>query len=341
MKRFLINGKSGQSEIILGNIDDPLVQIKIPKDSIFITDNNLHEFYSSFFTDKKVIIIPAGEENKTFTTVNSIFDGLIDLKADRKSFLVGFGGGMITDLTGFVASTYMRGTGFGYIPTSLLAMIDAAIGGKNGVNHRNYKNMMGTINQPEFILIDISFLNTLPKEEFTNGMAEAVKHLLISDRMGFENFTDNISGTLKNDTTLLKDFIGQQVKIKLDIVNEDELETGIRKKLNFGHTFGHPIEKLTGMKHGFAVSIGMVIAAEISKIFGYLSEKDVDLIRKVLTETGLPVTWEIDKMKVIEIMSNDKKKNNDSVDFIMLKKIGEAIIVPVKIEELSGIFMKL
>lgn len=341
MNSFFLNVKSGQSEIIQGAIDDVFEKGKIPKDCIYITDNNLISIYSSFFSDKKVISIPAGEQSKTFATVNTIYDQLIELKADRKSFLIGFGGGMITDITGFVASTYMRGTGFGFIPTSLLAMIDAAIGGKNGVNHRNYKNMIGTFNQPQFIIIDTAFLNTLPKEEFTNGMAETVKHLLISDRQRFENFTDNISGILKNDTTLIKDFISQQIKIKLDIVNEDELETGVRKKLNFGHTFGHPIEKLTGLKHGFAVSIGMVIAAKISKIYGYLSQKDIDLICQALTETGLPISCEIDKMKVIEIMSKDKKKNNDSIDFIMLKQIGEANIVPVKIEELSRIFMEL
>lgn len=341
MSRYLLRGKSGQSEIIVEDFNAMIHNGVIPKDSIYITDNNLNELYSSFLQDKKVISIPYGEENKTISTVNTIYDQLIELKADRKSFIVGFGGGMITDIAGFVASTYMRGTRFGFIPTSLLAMIDASIGGKNGVNHFNYKNMIGTITQPEFVVIDTVFLKTLPQEEFTNGLAESVKHLLISDQQRFSNFTEHISNVLKKDIYFLNDFINQQVKIKIDIVNEDELETGNRKKLNFGHTFGHPIEKILGLKHGFAVSIGMIIASEISKKFGYLNESDVHLIRDTLIKAGLPVSCKMDKKKVIEIMSKDKKKNNDSIDFILLKQIGEAKIELIKIDQLAEMFLEI
>jgi 3-dehydroquinate synthase len=341
MSRYLLSGKSGQSEIIVEDFNATIHNGVIPKDSIYITDNNLNELYFSFLQDKKVISIPFGEEYKTISTVNTIYDQLIELKADRKSFIVGFGGGMITDIAGFVASTYMRGTRFGFIPTSLLAMIDASIGGKNGVNHFNYKNMIGTFTQPEFVVIDAVFLKTLPQEEFTNGMAESVKHLLISDQQRFSNFTENINNVLKKDISFLNDFINQQVKIKIDIVNEDELETGIRKKLNFGHTFGHPIEKILGLKHGFAVSIGMIIASEISKKFGYLNENDVNLIRETLIKAGLPVSCKMDKKKVIEIMSKDKKKNNDSIDFILLKQIGEAKIELIKIDQLAEMFLEI
>ncbi|MBK7095018.1 MAG: 3-dehydroquinate synthase [Saprospiraceae bacterium] len=341
MSRYLLRGKSGQSEIIVEDFNAMLHNSVIPKDSIYITDNNLNELYSSFLQDKKVISIPYGEENKTISTVNTIYDQLIEFKADRKSFIVGFGGGMITDIAGFVASTYMRGTRFGFIPTSLLAMIDASIGGKNGVNHFNYKNMIGTITQPEFVVIDTVFLKTLPQEEFTNGLAESVKHLLISDQQRFSNFAEHINNVLKKDISFLNDFINQQVKIKIDIVNEDELETGNRKKLNFGHTFGHPIEKILGLKHGFAVSIGMIIASEISKKFGYLNESDVHLIRDTLIKAGLPVSCKMDKKKVIEIMSKDKKKNNDSIDFILLKQIGEAKIELIKIDQLAEMFLEI
>ena len=339
MCKFVLNGKSGKSQILIGDINELYAQNIIPEDSIYITDDNLAGIYPGFFSGKKLISIPNGEENKTIRTVNHIFDELIELNADRKSYIVGVGGGMITDIAGFVASTYMRGTKFGFIPTSLLAMIDASIGGKNGVNHHNYKNMIGTINQPAFVMIDPAFLKTLPGEEYTNGMAEAIKHLLIADKEKFFQFYSNTGLCTDKNNVPEADFLCHQIEVKVKTVNSDELEKGKRKRLNFGHTFGHPIEKILGLKHGYAVSIGMAIAAEISKIYGYLSENEVNIIRNALIKTGLPVSCKIDKNKVIEIMAKDKKKDRDSIDFILLRNIGEAVIEPIEICRLSEMFL--
>jgi len=247
---------------------------------------------------------------------------------------------MVTDIAGFAASTYMRGIDFGFIPTSLLAMVDASIGGKNGVNHHRFKNMIGNFNQPSFVLIDKDFLKTLPDIEYINGMAEAIKHLLINDKKGFFHYSENIDFYLNFDKNDLSSFLCNQTKIKIDIVNRDEKESNERKKLNFGHTFGHAIEKLSGLKHGFAVGTGMMIAAQISQKLGLLNVKDIKLIEDTLTQTGLPVTTDINSDNIISTIYKDKKKSGEDIDFIALEAIGKARIIKMKIKELEELYKK-
>ena len=336
-----VKGKVRNSIISIGDHTELAEKLAIPGDAIYITDDNLAEIYSEFLVNKKTIVVENGEKNKNLTTMDIIYDKLIEKGADRRSFIIGFGGGVVTDIAGFAASTYMRGIKFGFIPTSLLAMVDASIGGKNGVNHRMYKNMIGNINQPEFVLIDSYFLNTLPDDEYINGMAEAIKHLLIADKKGFEHYAENTGSFLDKKGKEISSFLYSQTKIKVDIVNRDERESGERKKLNFGHTFGHAIEKLTGMKHGFAVSTGMVIAAKISHKLGFLSSKDVETIKTTLVKTGLPVNFELPTNKIMETMYKDKKKHGDNIDFIALEQTGKAKIIPMKIEELKELFIEI
>lgn len=340
MQNLTIKGKSGDSQIIFSGSSETIWNFNFDSEIVIITDDNLFGNYKYNLENFKVIVIPNGEENKSSSTLTYIYDQLINFGADRKTILLGLGGGVVTDIAGFAASTFMRGLKFGLIPTSLLAMIDASIGGKNGVNHGNYKNMIGTITQPDFVMIEPDFLRTLPSAEMTNGFAEAIKHLLISDKRGFEKFDEIIKNFNLFNRAEIMDFLFNQIRIKTEIVNKDEQESGERKKLNFGHTFGHPLETLTGLKHGFAVSIGMVIAAKISQHHGFLNESDVKIISDTLQTSGLPVKYDFNKDKVLELITGDKKKNKDHIDFIMLKQIGEAIIVPVKIEELVKIFLE-
>ncbi len=337
MHRLEVKSENKKSEIVFGQYDIISQKVEIPDDAIFITDDNLAKIYEGFLNDKKLIVIEHGDKNKNLSTMDSIYEQLIGLKADRKSFIVGFGGGMVTDIAGFAASTFMRGIGFGFIPTSLLAMVDASIGGKNGVNHHRFKNMIGTFNQPEFVLIDSSFLKTLPEEEFVSGMGEALKHFLINDKKQFYSFLNNPKAYLNKDY-VPDEFLFNQAKVKVDIVNKDVKESGERKKLNFGHTFGHAIEKLSGIKHGYAVSTGMVIAAKISYKLGLLSTNEVNDIIVALKSAGLPTETHISKDSIIDAMHKDKKRAGDRIDFIALESIGKAKIIPMKITGLEELF---
>lgn len=338
MCNYTIKGKHGNSKIFTGSLAENRRNGLIPDNSFYITDDIVSGIYKDCVPYDKTIIIASGEDNKNLETIENITRKLIETGADRKSFLIGLGGGVVTDITGFVGATYMRGIGFAFVPTTLLGMIDAAIGGKNGVNIGNYKNISGSFCQPEFVLIDAAFLNSLPEEEYINGMAEALKHMIISDIGGFELYLKDIDRILNRDNDLLEDFICRQAKIKIDIVNRDEREGGERKKLNFGHTFGHPIEKIYGIKHGFAVATGMVVAAEISYKYGLLSKSEVEIIKHTIIKTGLTIKNDIDKKTISDLMIRDKKKYGNLIDFIMLNGLGNAEIVTLNIEFLLELF---
>jgi 3-dehydroquinate synthase len=341
MNELILKTKNGNTVIRFCDVLNEKNETFFNSRSIFITDSNVFNIYQDFFEDKKTIVVTPGDENKNLNVIYFIIEQLIDMKADRNSNVVGVGGGMVTDIAGFAASVYMRGISFGFIPTTLLAMIDASIGGKNGVNFESYKNTIGTFTQPKYVLIDHNFLKSLPDDEYMNGMAEAIKHYAISDIDQFNYLDLLIEDILRRDDVLVMDFIKNQVKIKVDVVEKDEKESHERKKLNFGHTFGHPIEKLGHMKHGYAVSIGMVIAAKISQHFSHLHQGDVEKLINLLLKAGLPVETNLDKNSIIKIMLGDKKKNDDKIDFIMLDKIGNAIIKPIKINDLIKICLSL
>ncbi len=338
MKTLTVNSNDKVSQILIGKYDEIYQKVNIPSKTIYITDENVSNEYSDFLKEESVIVIKPGEVNKTLDTLDSVYNQLTEYKADRNSFIIGFGGGLVTDVAGFAASTFMRGIRFGFIPTSLLAMIDASIGGKNGVNHHRFKNMIGTFNQPDFVLMDSSFLRTLPQDEYISGMGEALKHFLINNNKQFYHFVNNPGGFI-DKKNVSNDFLYNQAKVKVEIVNKDEKETGERKKLNFGHTFGHAIEKTTGIKHGFAVSIGMVIAAKISNKLGLLSTKDLIDTITGLKLAGLPTDIHIPKNSIIEAMHKDKKKFGDNIDFIVLEGIGNAKIVRLGMKELEELYM--
>jgi len=301
---------------------------------IFITNDHIARLYPQYFDGTRTITLPAGEHTKDLETVGRLVKELILLKATRKTVLVGVGGGVITDITGFVASVYMRGIRFGFIPTTLLGMVDAAIGGKNGVNQDFHKNIIGTFSHPTFILIDPTFLSTLPGKEWSNGFAEIIKYAFLFDKELYATLSENYLPFYKEDLAAIKPLIEKCVALKVKIVAEDEKEKHTRKLLNFGHTAGHAIEKLYELPHGYAVGIGMIIACNISeKISGLDHNATVSLI-KILEQYYLPTYQKFNVEKVMEILTMDKKRNKDNIDFILLGKegIGNAFIHPLNFD---------
>lgn len=303
--------------------------------TFIITDDNLYHHYQKKLKGWQVLRIRAGEQFKNIATVSELIEQLIQQGADRKSTIVGFGGGVVTDIAGYVASVYMRGVRFGFIPTSILAMVDASIGGKNGVDVGVYKNMIGIIRQPAFLLYDYSVLKTLPDVEWIGGFAEIIKHASIKDAGLFKLLEQHQLRDFKKDKELLGNLVQRNVLIKAKVVQEDELEQGDRKLLNYGHTLGHAIENTYALSHGNAVAIGMVVAAYLSKAvldFGG-SERLIALIQRY----GLPAFKEYDPADALQKMLSDKKRVKDTLNFVLLEKIGKAVYRPLTLQQIAPV----
>lgn len=308
------------------------------ENAILITDENIFAKQKEKFSGWKTIVLKAGEQFKNQKAIDEIINQLIEVNADRQSFIVGVGGGVVTDIAGFAASIYMRGIKFGFIPTSILGMVDASVGGKNGIDVGVYKNLVGVIRHPEFLLFDYSFLETLPDCEWINGFAEIIKHSCIKDEKMFrfleeKSFTDFQRS--KNDIGRL---IESNVDIKYNVVANDEFETGERKLLNFGHTIGHAIENTAKLPHGSAVSIGMVAACVISEEINNFPKEGSQKVKQLLSKYQLPVAFDFDKEKTWNILLHDKKKSGSDMNFIVLDKIGKASIKKISLTELHEIF---
>jgi len=309
--------------------------------TILITDENIFAKQSEKFQGWKTIVLKAGEQFKNQSAVDEIINQLIQLNADRQTFIVGVGGGVVTDITGFAASVYMRGIKFAFMPSSILAMVDASVGGKNGVDVGVYKNLVGTINHPEFLLYDYSFLETLPDEEWINGFAEIIKHASIKDEAMFHLLEENTLEDFQSSKEIIGKLIQQNVEIKYNVVASDERETGERKLLNFGHTIGHAIENTAKLPHGSAVSIGMVAACIISEKINNFSKEGTEKVKQLLSKYKLPVAFGFDKEKTWEILLHDKKKSGSDMNFVVLDKIGKASIKKIPLPDLHEIFFSL
>jgi 3-dehydroquinate synthase len=253
---------------------------------------------------------------------------------------VGIGGGIVGDITGFAASTYMRGLRFGFAATTLLAQVDASVGGKNGVNFKGYKNMVGVFNQPEFVIADIEMLKTLPPAEIACGLAEIVKHACIADSGYFDFIENHWQAIERLDPDVMLRLVIESVKIKASVVNQDEKEAGRRRILNFGHTIGHALEKTVKVSHGQAVSLGMVLAADLSKRKGLLSASEAERIKSLLGRLNLPVRIEFDRRAVFEALKKDKKRQHSHIHFILLNRLGEAVVEDIRIAELEDWIMR-
>lgn len=324
----------GESLLQLGNHVDR-------NRAVLVIDENVERHHGHHLHNWKKIVVPAGEELKNMATVETIIDGLTAHEADRKTTLVGIGGGMITDVAGFAASIYMRGIPFGFVPTTLLAQVDASIGGKNGVSHGKHKNLLGIIRQPQFILFDYTLPLTMPAEEWHNGFAEIIKYACIMDAELFEFLEKNKEKALSRDVAVLEYLVEKSVAAKTKVVLEDELETGPRRWLNFGHTLGHAVEKLEHIAHGKAVAIGMVAAARFSeKLMNYPADQTIRLI-KLISDYQLPVAFTSDKEAVFDIFKLDKKREKDVIHFVLLEQTGKATTMPIPIAELKLLLQEL
>jgi 3-dehydroquinate synthase len=312
-----------------------LEQIVIKDKTFLITDTNVFESNRQLFDGWQTIVLPAGEEHKQQATADFIIGELIAANADRTSFIVGVGGGVVTDITGYAASIYLRGVKFGFIPTTILAMVDAAIGGKNGVDVGIYKNLVGLIKQPEFLLFDYALLKTLPHDQWINGFAEIIKHACIKDADMFALLEKESIENFKADKNKLAALIQRNVQIKTTVVVNDEFENGDRKLLNFGHTLGHAIENMYQLPHGHAVSIGMVAACAVSESANNFQVQDTSKIKTLLQKYHLPVEYAFDKEKIWGVLKMDKKRVSNRINFILLNAIGEAIIQPIDLGELE------
>jgi len=324
MQKVQLHTASGQTMISIGEGLTGRKDLLPGQRCIYITDENVYSLHRDRFARDPVLLLKAGEKAKTLATVEHLARQLVELEADRKTVIVGVGGGLTTDIAGFVASVYMRGLSFGFISTTLLGQVDASIGGKNGVNLDGFKNMIGTFNQPDFVLCDLSMLDTLPDTEYLSGMAEVIKYGAIRSLSLFEKLEQKHELILARNKDILGEVISESVRIKAGIVEADETEQGDRKLLNFGHTIGHAVEKLTGMLHGHAVSIGMAMAAGLSVKAGTLAETDADRLLRLLKLYGLPVSCGLDPEQVFDTMKKDKKRAGDRISFILLRKPGEA-----------------
>ncbi|MCX6112498.1 MAG: 3-dehydroquinate synthase [Proteobacteria bacterium] len=327
------------SDLIIGESFKTLRELlHDKKDIVIITDFNVNNLYDNYFPSKKTIIIGTGENIKTLDTVSSIYERLLNFESDRSTFVLAIGGGIVCDIAGFASSTFMRGLDFGFVPTTLLAQVDASIGGKNGVNLKGYKNIIGVFNQPEFIFYNFQFLKTLNAKEYSCGLAEVIKHSLITGSELINFLEINNSKILSMDESAIKRIVSDSIKIKSNIINMDEFEKGERRKLNFGHTIGHALQSLTTINHGDAVAMGMMFAVRYSCSKGFLSTVSRDRIEKLIHSYGLSTDisdLKIRRKDIADAVRKDKKKDSGDIHFIFLKDIGESEIIKIPMEQLE------
>lgn len=324
-----------------------LLQAHVPRKRVAIVSNTtvapLHLAKLQHTLQKSgvgsvTIILPDGEEYKDSDTLNLIYDALLKNRCERSTPLIALGGGVIGDMTGFAAATYLRGVPFIQIPTTLLAQVDSSVGGKTGINHPLGKNMIGAFYQPQLVLADTDTLNTLPDKELSAGIAEVIKYGLIRDLSFLEWLEQNIEKLRERDSAALQYAIVRSCQNKAEVVAADERESGVRALLNLGHTFGHAIESGMGYGawlHGEGVAAGTVMAADLSQRLGWISTLDVERIRSLFGRAGLPVVApDLGADKYLELMGLDKKVEGGRMRFVLLKQVGQAVVYGEVPEEL-------
>lgn len=333
-------GDGGFSSVIFDDFENSVKEFTKNRRVVIITDESVFKFYSKFISSYDYIVIPCGEENKSLNTASFIYNELLKRGADRHTFIIGFGGGIVTDITGFISSTFMRGVEFGFVATTLLAQVDASVGGKNGVNFLGYKNMVGVFNQPEFVVCDVELLRTLPRREFVAGLSEIIKAALIADISLFEEFELHDIEEIIGNGEFIKKIVRRSVEIKAEVVERDEHEHNLRKKLNLGHTFAHAIEKSThDYLHGEAVSLGLVVIADLSVKMGRMSDVQRDRVFKVLKRVGLPINCRYSYNDLKEIVKTDKKKNGESIDLVLFDGFSGVDVVKMSFVELDKLII--
>ncbi len=338
MKQQTFTFSAASTEFYFAGVMSQLRKITDPRATILITDENVYKAHTKRFKGWNTIVLKAGEEYKVQATVDAVVEALIEMEADRKTTLVGIGGGVITDLTGYIASVYMRGIRFGFIPTSILGLVDASIGGKNGIDVGQYKNMVGVIRQPSFILHDMVLLNSLPQKEWENGFAEVIKHACIKDATMFAALEEYQLNTYQKKKTAICDLVERNALIKIKVVQKDEFEKGDRRLLNFGHTLGHALETQYELLHGQAISIGMTYACHISEqLTGF---RDTERVVRLLEKYQLPTYASFDKAKAFQVLKMDKKRERKEMNYVLLDRIGKGVVKTISLKKLEQLLQQ-
>lgn len=345
MEKIKVELGENSYEIFIGeNLFEEAAKFSSGKKTLIVTDENIFKLYGE--TLRKIFsglnfeikIIPAGETSKTLAQAENLYTCAIESQLDRKSLIIALGGGVVGDLAGFVAATYLRGINFIQVPTTLLAQVDSSVGGKTAVNHRLGKNLIGAFYQPKAVFIDVATLKTLPAREIKAGLGEVVKYGVISDADFFSYLEQNIEGILSGNVEVLKQIIKRSCEIKAEVVSADEKESGLRRILNFGHTIAHAVEEETGYKkycHGEAVAIGMIGAALISQKLNYVDAAKVARLKNLIESFGMYTYCENCNVEgIYKALFRDKKTISGKLNWVLMKDFGDVEItdkVPEKI----------
>lgn len=345
IKKVTVTGVKKPYDIIIGKdvldiIPEKIKEITDAKNVVIITDDNVDKYHSEAIMkmlqdngfNALKFVFTHGEENKTMKTICDILEFMAENNVTRSDLIIALGGGIVGDVSGYAASSYLRGIDFIQVPTSYLAAIDSSVGGKTGVNLKAGKNLAGAFYQPRLVVCDIKTFDTLPYENFIEGVSETIKYGVICDREIFDIH-------LNNDNWDIESIIERCVLIKAEIVSEDEFDLGKRQLLNFGHTIGHAIEKATDFKisHGMAVGIGMAYISKISDSLGWSKEDTYPEIEKCLKKNKIPVNIDVDTENLLSAMVKDKKRMGDKINLVIPEKIGKCVLKSINVEELKEV----
>ena len=335
--KYDINIKD-RSRVVVGNVGELLPALLPHKRVVVVSDTNIDRHYHSLIEPYDHVLIGLGEASKTLLTLDAIYRRFIELGVDRSCFVLAIGGGIVTDVAGFAASTFMRGLEFGFISTSLLGQVDASVGGKNGVNVEGYKNMVGTFTQPKFVICDVDLLRTLSPREFRTGLAEIIKAAVIADAELFEMLEQADFSTLQRDSDTLREMVYRAIKVKADIVERDERESGDRRLLNLGHTLAHAIEKSSSkFNHGEAVAVGLAMIAEVAVNRDMLAVADKERIVALLERAGFALEPPVEVRTLLKAVKRDKKAEGDSIHVVFPLGVGNCCVEKMPIEEFKAL----
>jgi 3-dehydroquinate synthase len=340
LEKITVNTPGFISEIFIGEKWGSVNRLIPEKGVVIITDHTVNKLYGDKFPDVPVFSLTPGEGSKKMEVIEHLAEQLLEAGIDRSGFILAIGGGVVCDVAGFLASVYMRGIRCGYISTTLLAQVDASTGGKNGVNLGPTKNMLGTFRQPEFVICDPVMLETLSDEEYLSGLAELIKTAIIGDRELFDQIERSFDDILSRDSGLLTLLIAKSVRYKGLVVSEDERETGLRRVLNFGHTYGHAIELQKGLRHGFAVASGMELATAFSLEKNYISQMEAERVITMLNKYSLLGRHDLTDNQLEKLILHDKKKTGTEIHFVFIHGIGKVEVEKIPVVEVLDFYKK-
>ncbi|MCX6325222.1 MAG: 3-dehydroquinate synthase [Bacteroidia bacterium] len=340
MEKIIINTPGTRSEILVGQSWETVKELLPESGVVIVTDENVRRLYGDKFPKVPLLTVSPGEGSKKLEVIEHLAEKLLEAGIDREGFVLAVGGGVVCDVTGFLASIYMRGIRCGYVSSSLLSQVDASTGGKNGVNLGGTKNILGNIKQPEFVICDPAMLLTLPEQEYLSGLAELIKTAIIGDKELFDLIDRSYREILDRDRHLLTVLVAKSVNFKASVVSEDERETGLRRILNFGHTYGHAIEMQKSVKHGFAVASGMELATDFSFRKGFISLDEKGRIINLMNKFGLLEPHNIPDDQVEQLILHDKKKTGSDINFVFTEGIGKATVNKITVSEVIDFYKK-